>query len=118
MVYTNNDGIHDPNTSYREFILDETIWRLALFGCTNCGWITDDLLIMYLRPMLYLMELVDYTFQYTAHFGLEMAQILGSPICVRAAIMECSDGSRTIVGTCVSGLVAYCIGDSMESCIA
>ena len=56
------------------------------------------------------MELVDYTVQYLAGFGVEMAQILGVTVCGNRAGMVRCDERRMDMGAYFSRLVAYCFG--------
>ena len=59
---------------------------------------------------MYGMELVDYTVQYLAGFGVEMASILGVTVCGNRAGMVRGDERRMDMGAYFSRLVAYYLG--------
>ena len=95
--------------------METPLLRLANVGSADPYRLLYDLSDMLLRPLLYRLELADYTIQSITGYLLEMAQVLGIALCWDINHMVYCHGCDDSLGTCVSGLEPYCNSRSMDS---
>ena len=92
-----------------------SVLRLADVGSADPCRLLYDLFDMFLRPLLYGVELANNPLQPIACNLLALAQVLGIAIRRNISGMVYRYGSRYAMGTCLSRLESYPNGRSMDS---
>ena len=95
--------------------METPLFRLADVGSADPCRLLYDLFDMFLRPLLYGVELANNPLQSIATYLLALAQVLG--IAIRRGVnnlVPC-DGCDDYLGTCVGGLESYPNGRSMDN---
>ena len=94
--------------------METLLFRLADVGSADPYRLLYDLFDMLLRPLLYIMELVDNPLQSIASYMLEVATVLGFTICRYLDVVVFVHGCYDYLGTSLSRLESCVVGAGVD----